>query len=103
MLCATVQCHGNGSGSGRCGLCQHGYLPNWSRSTDARTCGRKGCDGMAVSVAPRVRQVCVEHAKTTKLRMGGRTLTLVEYAAERIALRDSGGTGAVWMRWQFAS
>src|SRR4051812_34490156 len=88
MLCGTVQCHGNSE----CKVCYHGYLPGWSRLSDARICGKKACEQDAVSKAPRVGQVCAEHATTTKVRIGSRSLTLAEYAAERVTDRDAGGT-----------
>jgi hypothetical protein len=52
-----------------------------------------------VAKAPRVGQVCAEHAKVTTLRLvGGRALTITDYVAERIAHRDS-GNGWESFRW----
>ncbi len=58
------------------------------------------CTGEAVAKAPRIGQVCAEHAKVTKLRLaGGRTLTITDYVTERITHRDS---GKGWECWQWA-
>jgi len=97
LLCGTVQCFGNGS---KCSVCHYGRIPGWSCSSDERFCGRKGCGAPAVSSAPRVRQVCAEHAKTTKLRLGQRSVTIADYAIERVAHRDS---GKGWEHWRFAA
>jgi hypothetical protein len=52
-----------------------------------------------VAKAPRIRRVGAEHAKVTKLRLtGGRTVTLTQYVAERIAHRDS-DKGWECFRW----
>jgi hypothetical protein len=65
LLCGTIQCFGNGSAQGTCSVCYHGYIPGGGRSYHDR-CGKKRCDEPAASKAPRVGQVCVGHAATTK-------------------------------------
>jgi hypothetical protein len=97
LLCGTVLCFSRGS---KCSVCHYGRIPGWSW-LDADRCGRKGCDEPAVSKAPRVRQVCTEHAKTTKLRMMGRTVTLTDYVTARIALRDAGTLSVGYDRWRW--
>lgn len=103
LLCGTVQCHGNGGNDGTCRLCHHGYLPGWGRNHDASICGRKGCDNHAVTKAPRIGQACSDHAKVTKLRIGSRSITLADYAAERVAHRDSGKGDYQYDRWRWAA
>jgi hypothetical protein len=99
MLCGSVQCFYNGFGDGCCSICYVGYLPGWSRNNEQSVCGRARCEAQAVSKAPRVKQVCAEHAKVTQYRRG---ITLVEHVAERIKDRDAGtGHGAV--RWLWAA
>lgn len=94
LLCGTVQCFYNGPA---CKVCR-GYIPGWSRSTDEKTCGRKGCDKPSVAKAARVGQVCIGHAASTKVRVGGESLSLVDYAARQVAHRDS---GEGWERWRY--
>lgn len=89
MACGSRQCFGNGSGNGCCKVCVSGYLPGWSREGDARVCGYKGCDGDAVSKAPRVGQVCGDHLARAKLDVK---------IAQALAVRDA-GTG--WQRWRW--
>lgn len=98
LLCGTALCFGRGHD---CSVCHYGFIPGWSRSSYERECGRKGCDRLAVAKAPRVKQVCVEHAKTTKLRLVGRTIVLSDYVAERLALRDAGKLAVGYTRWQY--
>jgi hypothetical protein len=96
QLCGSVLCHGAGAD---CRVCHYGFIPGWSRGCAQRVCGRKHCAAEAVAKAPRVGRVCAEHAKLTKLRLvGGRTLTITEYVAERIAHRDAGKGWECW-RW----
>ena len=64
--CGTVQCLHAGCG-GRCGVCLVGIVEGWSGAD--RPCGYKGCPNRAVAEAPRVRNVCAEHA----LRAGSST------------------------------
>lgn len=95
-LCGSVVCHGAGA---QCRVCHYGFIPGWSLPSARRQCGRRRCTGEAVATAPRVGQVCTEHAKLTRLRLhGGRTLTLTEYVAQRIAHRDA-GKGWECFRW----
>lgn len=100
LCCGTVQCFGNGGSNGRCKVCYHGFLPGWSRLGGEHLCGRKDCEGAAVTKAPRVGRVCLAHAATTKLRVGTRSLTIVEFAAECVAHRDS---GKGWERWRYVA
>lgn len=94
LLCGSTQCYGNGPD---CRVCYHGFLPGWSRPTGCQ-CGHRGCATAAVARAPRVHRVCLAHARTTKLRIGGRTVTIAERAAELVAHRDSGDGWEHW-RW----
>jgi hypothetical protein len=80
-------------------VCHYGFIPGWSRPSAQRECGCKHCAGVAVAKAPRVGRVCADHAKVTKLRLaGGRTLTITQYVAERIAHRD---TSKGWQCWRW--
>lgn len=95
-LCGSPQCFGNGSGDGTCNVCFYGYLPGWS-GYSSRTCGYKGCNKHAIAKAPRVKDVCKDHAPRVKIRLSGRSVTLPEYVAEQIAHRDS---GKGWQSWR---
>lgn len=99
LLCDTTQCHGNGSGNGCCSVCHYGYLPGWSRNADQATCGYAGCDRPAVAVAHRVRRVCLPDAQRATLRSAGQTMTLAEWATERVAERNAGRPD--WARWTY--
>jgi hypothetical protein len=94
LLCGSRQCHGNGSGDGCCAVCYYGYLPGWSRSSEPKDCGYKSCDKDAIAKAPRVKRVCADHADRVKVLK----MTLTEYVAEQVAVRDS---GKGWQRWRF--
>ncbi|HZN77940.1 MAG TPA: hypothetical protein VFC00_40535 [Micromonosporaceae bacterium] len=96
QLCGSVVCRDDDAD---CRICHYGYIPGWWRPDPARVCSRTNCTAAAVAKAPRVRQVCADHARLTVLWLhGGRRLTLTEYVAERLAHRDS---GRGWEHWRW--
>jgi hypothetical protein len=97
-LCSTALCFGRGHD---CSVCYHGFIPGWSRFPSERECGRKGCDRPAIAKAPRVKRVCAEHAKTTQIRLAGRTVFLSDFAAEQVALRDAGKLAVGYTHWRY--
>ena len=94
MLCASVQCQGNGT---ECHVCHFGWLPGWSRGylQEHKLCGYAHCDAPAVATL-RKRRACMAHAM--RVKVSGQLLA--EYVAERLAHRDS---GKGWERFRFVA
>ena len=97
LLCGSVQCHGNGSGNGRCKVCYFGRLPGWSGNHGE--CDRASWHGTAVGVARKCR-LCRAHIEAVKYgdrAVNGYSRTVAEFVAERLAHRDSGKGREHWL------
>ena len=88
QACGSVQCLHAGSG-GRCGVCLVGIVEGWSGWN--RPCGYRGCSERAVAEAPRVRNVCAEHALKARTTFGAK-VTLAEYIRVRLEERAKNWT-----------
>lgn len=87
--CGTVQCMSNGGARGTCSICLLGILDGWSGHD--RACGYKGCSERAVAEAPRIHNVCSQHAlvawyRTRRGDMPGETVAA--FIASRLDERE---------------
>lgn len=80
--CGSRQC----ASKHECAVCYVGLIPGWSGSR--QQCGYARCDKPAVAKAPRVKFVCTDDLGRATRRWAGKTVTLADDIAERIAIRD---------------
>lgn len=88
--CATVQCHGNGLGSGTCSRCYFGILPGWS--SWRQQCAYKGCSNRAAfkRVPGSVKTVCHDHAGRPKVSVAVGKIPLTEHVKRSLGRYANG-------------
>jgi hypothetical protein len=94
LACGTPQCD---RGQAKCLVCLAGWL--WVPYGNSPVCGYKGCGGDAVASAPRVGRVCRGCLGRPARRWQGRSVTLAEDIAARVAQRDRGGRDYQRIAW----